>query len=96
MSTPSSTAYCLEIHADADPVVLIRLVERIQSLGLILRQLVMDWTDDERTSIRFVFSGVDADHVDVLARRVAQFTTVHTVFWSEVSGAGGPLACDSP
>jgi len=83
MSTPTPTAYSLEILADADPVILIRLVERIQSLGLNPRRLTADWTDDECASIRFEFFATDANQVDLLARRAMQFTTVHTVTWSE-------------
>ena len=82
MSPSAPTVYCLEILADADPVVLIRLVERIQSLGLIAKQLTAKWIGDERVRIEFIFAGIAEHDAQTFASRVGQFATVHSVIAS--------------
>src|ERR1035441_8715737 len=68
--------FCFEILADADPVVLIRLVERMQSLQLAPQHLDARWTED-RVKIHFECSGLNEAGARILARRIEQFTTVH-------------------
>jgi hypothetical protein len=79
----SPSVFCFEILADADPVVLIRLVERIQSLGLIPQRLEATWAED-RVIIQLLCCGLDEAAAGTLARRIGQFTTVHSVDWSDL------------
>jgi hypothetical protein len=80
---------CLEILADADPVVLTRLVERIQSLGLVPRRLSAHWLTDDRLAIELVCAGLDEARIETLARRISQFTTVHSATWRHLGQSEG-------
>ena len=81
MSPPPKSRFSLEILADADSVVLVRLVERIQSLVLIPLRLSAQWLPGERAWITPVITGADELGVETLAQRVAQFPTVHFAVW---------------
>lgn len=79
MST-SQSVFCFEILADADPVVFIRLVERLQSLRLTPQCLEGTWDGDQLT-IQLRCCGLDDATAGTLARRSEQFTTVHVANW---------------
>jgi hypothetical protein len=85
MSPLPDSGFCLVILADADPVVLIRLIERIQSLGLVSRRLSAQWLSDDGLSIELICSGLDEPHVETLTRRISQFTTVHSATWRPIA-----------
>jgi len=81
MSPPPESRFCLEVLADTDPGVLIRLVERIQSLALTPMRLSAQWFLGERVWITFVFIGADEISIETLTRRIAHFPTVHFAVW---------------
>jgi hypothetical protein len=87
MSQLPGSAFCLVILADADPVILIRLVERIQSLALVPQQLFAQWLTDDQVSIELVCAGLDDPGIETLARRISQFMTVHSAIWKRVPEA---------
>jgi len=82
MSPPPDSCFSLVILADADPVILIRLVERIQSLALIPERLSAQWLKPDRLSIELVCAGLDEPRIETLTQRIAQFTTVHSASWT--------------
>jgi hypothetical protein len=84
MSPLPDSGFCLAILADADPVVLVRLIERIQSLGLVSRRLSAQWLSDDRLSIELVCTGLDEPRVEILTQRISQFTTVHSATWRRI------------
>jgi hypothetical protein len=87
MSTTLS--FRLTVVADADPVVLIRLVERIQSLALVLRQFSAHRLANDLFSIELVASTVHDSSIELLAKRIAQFVTVHSAEWEPIQ-VGAP------
>lgn len=86
MSSFADPTFSLLILADADAVILIRLIERIQSLALIPGHLSARWLDEHRLSIELICSGIDEPRIESLTRRVAQFTTVHSASWRRLPG----------
>jgi hypothetical protein len=76
--------FSLVILADADPVVLIRLVERVQSLRLVPERLSARWLSADELSIELICAGLDEIQIETLRQRVAQFTTVHSAAWTRV------------
>jgi hypothetical protein len=82
----SDSIFSLVILADADPVVLIRLVERVQSLRLIAERLSARWLSEDKLSIELICAGLDEIKIETLRQRVAQFSTVHSAAWTRVSG----------
>lgn len=94
MVKTSASQYCQRILADADPVLLIRLVERIQSLNLIPEQFPATWLPGDCCAVNFNFRGRDGSQVKALADRVQQFVTVRTVNWGmRASTLGVPNRC---
>ena len=87
MSALPDSAFCVVILADADPVVLIRLVERIQSLNLVPHRLAARWLTDDRLAIELILAGLDEPRIETLTQRISQFTTVHSVIWGHVAEA---------
>jgi hypothetical protein len=83
--TPDSI-FSIEILADADPVILIRLIERVQSLMLIPQRLTAKWLSQDTVSIEFLCAGcLDKSQIETLTQRVAHFTTVHSAKWTRVA-----------
>jgi hypothetical protein len=77
--------FSLVILADADPVVLIRLIERVQSLMLVPERLSARWFGNDKLSIELVCAGLDETQIETLTQRVAQFTTVHSATWTRAA-----------
>ena len=84
MSPSSAPLFHLFVVADADPVVLIRLIERIQSLGLLPQHLSARWLSDDRLSIELECAGLNEARIGTLVDRISQFTTVHSVKWAHM------------
>jgi hypothetical protein len=85
MSALPDSAFCRVILAYADPVVLIRLVERIQSLNLVPHRLAARWLADDRLAIELILAGLDEPRIETLTGRISQFTTVHSVILERVA-----------
>jgi hypothetical protein len=79
------SVFSLVVLADADPVVLIRLIERVQSLMLVPERLSARWFDQDKLSIELVCAGLDEAQIETLTQRVAQFTTVHSATWTRAA-----------
>jgi len=77
--------FSLVILADPDPVVLIRLVERVQSLRFVPERLSARWLSEDELSIELICAGLDEIQIETLRQRVAQFTTVHSAAWTRVT-----------
>jgi hypothetical protein len=77
--------FSLVIRADPDAVVLIRLVERVQSLRIVPERLLARWLSKDELSIELSFAGLDEIQIETLTQRVAQFTTVHSAAWTRVT-----------
>lgn len=79
------SVFSLVVLADADPVVLIRLVERVQSLRLVPERLSARWLSENELSIELICACLDEIQIESLTQRVAQFTTVHSAAWTRVT-----------
>ncbi len=81
MSSHTVSRYCLRVHAEADPSVLARVIERFQNQNIVPRRFTAELGATGSLYVQVEIVGMTDLSLTLIANKLSELPTVLHVYW---------------